>query len=161
MSIDVRASLDAVVAPDVLFSVVRNLETFPLWLDVVHRVEKSGSNNPDDSNHDDSDHDDSDNAWDVELRAKIGPFARSKRLRMVRSLDERPKRVVFERQELDGKKHAPWVLTCEIAERDKGCSLYVQLRYGGSLFDGGVVERVLADQIESGKVKLTQFLAGL
>lgn len=149
MSIDVRASLDAVVAPDVLFSVVRNLDTFPQWLDLVHRVEKSVGNNDDDT------------AWDVELRAKIGPFARSKRLRMVRSLDERPKRVVFERQELDGKKHAPWVLTCEIAERDKGCSLYVQLRYGGSLFDGGVIERVLADQIESGKVKLTQFLAGL
>jgi hypothetical protein len=28
------------------------------------------------------------------------------------------------------------------------------------LFDGGIVERVLADQIVSGKAKLKQFLAG-
>jgi hypothetical protein len=38
--------------------------------------------------------------------------------------------------------------------------LTVHLHYGGSLFDGGIVERVLADQIENGKAKLTQFLAG-
>ncbi len=147
MSIDVRASLDAAVSSDKLFAVVRDLATFPQWLDLVH------SANPVDKDVDLQ-------AWDVELRAKIGPFARSKRLRMVRTIDQHPTQVVFERKELDGKKHAPWVLTCDISESGSSCLLNVQLHYGGSLFDGGVVERVLADQIETGKAKLIQFLAG-
>ena len=148
MTIDVRASLDADVNSQTMFSVVRDLETFPKWLDLVHRA------NPADMQGDLP-------AWDVELRAKIGPFARSKRLRMVRTIDQQPTRVVFERTELDRKKHAPWVLTCEVSELEGSCLLNVRLHYGGSLFDGGVIERVLADHIESGKAKLKQFLVGL
>lgn len=148
MTINVRASLDADVTAQTMFSVVRDLGTFPMWLDLVHRA--TSTDEQGDSH-----------AWDVELRAKIGPFARSKRLRMVRTIDEQPTRVVFERKELDGKKHAPWVLTCDISESGSSCSLNVQLHYGGSLFDGGVIERVLADHIETGKAKLKQFLAGL
>jgi hypothetical protein len=68
--------------------------------------------------------------------------------------------VVFERRETDGKKHAPWVLRSVVTEANGKSTLAVHLHYGGSLFDGGIVERVLADQIVSGKAKLTQFLAG-
>ena len=147
MSIDVRASYGAEVSASLLFDVIRDLGTYPKWLEIVHFAEAVDSK-------------DGLQAWSVELRAKIGPFARSKRLRMVRTQDERPHLVVFERRETDGKRHAPWVLTSKVTTTGPNSYLEVHLHYGGSLFDGGVVERVLADQIEKGKAKLTQFLDG-
>ena len=54
-------------------------------------------------------------AWLIELRAHVGPLARSKRLRMVRTACEPVGRTVtFQRAELDGKRHAPWVLRAEV-----------------------------------------------
>ena len=147
MAIDVRASFDAEVSEVVLFDVIRDLGTYPKWLEIVHFAEAV-------------DGEDGLQVWNVELRAKIGPFARSKRLRMVRTQDQSPRVVVFERREKDGKTHAPWVLRSEVSGANEKSALKVHLHYGGSLFDGGIVERVLADQIESGKAKLTQFLAG-
>ena len=147
MSIDVRASMDVDVPADAVFRVVRDLASYPQWLVIVHRVERDELEA-------------GQHVWNVELRAKIGPFARSKRLRMARTIDEHPTRVTFERSESDGKKHARWVLTSEISTHDGATTLRVHLHYGGSLFDGGVVERVLADQIESGKIRLSQVLAG-
>jgi hypothetical protein len=147
MAIDVRASFDAGVSASQLFEVIRDLSTYPKWLEIVHFADAVDS-------------EDGLQAWNVELRAKIGPFARSKRLRMVRTTDQSPTTVVFERRENDGKKHAPWVLRSVVTEVNGTSTLDVHLHYGGSLFDGGIVERVLADQIVSGKAKLTQFLAG-
>ena len=147
MAIDVRASFDAGVSASQLFEVIRDLGTYPKWLEIVHFADAVDS-------------EDGLQAWNVELRAKIGPFARSKRLRMVCTTDQSPTTVVFERRENDGKKHAPWVLRSVVTEANGTSTLDVHLHYGGSLFDGGIVERVLADQIVSGKAKLTQFLAG-
>jgi len=147
MAVDVRASFDAGVSASQLFEVIRDLGTYPKWLEIVHFADAVDS-------------EDGLQAWNVELRAKIGPFARSKRLRMVRTTDQSPTTVVFERRENDGKKHAPWVLRSVVTEVNGTSTLDVHLHYGGSLFDGGIVERVLADQIVSGKAKLTQFLAG-
>jgi len=146
MAIDVRASFDAGVSAAQLFEVIRDLGTYPKWLEIVHFANAVDS-------------EEGLQAWNVELRAKIGPFARSKRLRMVRTTDQSPTIVVFERRENDGKKHAPWVLRSVVTEANGTSTLDVHLHYGGSLFDGGIVERVLADQIVSGKAKLTQFLA--
>ena len=101
MSIDVRASLDADVPSGRLFAVIRDLGTYPQWLDIVHLAQVDEII-------------DGLQSWNVELRAKIGPFARSKRLRMVRIRDESPSTVVFERREKDGKKHAPWVSRSEV-----------------------------------------------
>lgn len=145
MTIDVRASVDTKVAPEVLYAVVRDLKNYPHWLDLVHCVEV-------DSTHGDE------HAWIVELQARIGPFARSKRLRMVRSVDTHSSLVVFERRENDGKQHASWTLKSEVSALSSGSALHMTLQYGGSLYDGGVVEKVLSDQIERGKVKLKQFL---
>ena len=147
MAIDVRASFDAEVSDSRLFEVIRDLGTYPKWLEIVHFADAVDS-------------EDELQAWNVELRAKIGPFARSKRLRMVRAQDQSPHLVVFERREKDGKKHDKWVLRSEVSDANGKSTLVVHLHYGGSLFDGGIVERVLADQIVSGKAKLTQFLAG-
>jgi hypothetical protein len=52
--------------------------------------------------------------WEVELQAQVGPFARSKRLRMVRVVHDPGRRVVFERDEIDGRRHSPWILAATL-----------------------------------------------
>jgi hypothetical protein len=74
-------------------------------------------------------------------------------LRMVRTVRE-PGEVVFERRETDGRRHAPWVLTGRLQATDRGSRLDVHLHYGGTLWTGGVLERILADQITSGRERL-------
>ena len=90
--------------------------------------------------------------WRVELRAHVGRLARSKRLRMARTECDPVARVVtFERQEVDGRRHAPWVLRASVLP---GSELHVHLHYGGRLWTGGVLERVLADSIVNGRQRL-------
>jgi len=139
---DVVATVEAPVGVEKLFSVVADLATYPQWLGIVHQVtaESTGSSEP--------------SAWLVELRGKVGPFARSKRLRMVQSTRESPNLVVFERRETDGRKHSPWVLTAQVGAISDGSMLTVSLHYGGTLFSGGVLERLLADQIVQGSERL-------
>ena len=143
---DVTATVEAPVGVEKLFAVVADLTTYPEWLNIVHQVtvEPIGS--------------DGMSAWLVELRGKVGPFARSKRLRMVQSVCESPNIVVFERRETDGRKHSPWVLTAQVETTNVGSSLAVNLHYGGMLFTGGVLERLLADQIEQGRERLLAVL---
>ena len=143
---DVTATVEAPVGVEKLFGVVSDLTTYPRWLGIVHQVtaEATGLGEP--------------SAWLVELRGKVGPFARSKRLRMVQSTCESPNIVVFERRETDGRKHSPWVLTARVATTGVGSNLTVDLHYGGTLFTGGVLERLLADQIAQGRERLLAVL---
>jgi uncharacterized protein YndB with AHSA1/START domain len=134
---DVTATLDAPVTPARLFDEVSALDGYAAWIDIVHRIEPHA-----------------DGSWGVELRGKVGPFARSKRLRMERTVLEPTRRVVFERRESDGRTHAAWVLTATIDEVDSGARLTMHLHYGGSLFTGGVLEKMLADQIVRGRERL-------
>jgi len=97
--------------------------------------------------------------WMVELRARLGPFARSKRLRMVRRICEAPYCVVFERAENDGRSHSAWVLSATVSETEIGSLMQMNLHYSGSLFTGGLLERALADQIEQGQEKLIRQLS--
>jgi len=136
--VDVHASVDAKVSAEKLFSKVSDLSTYSEWLDIVHSVEDSASAP----------------AWQVELRARVGPFARSKRLRMVRTSCDPSRSVVFERQENDGKQHSAWVLRATIDPSATGSTLNMHLHYGGLLFTGGVMERLLADQIRHGSHRL-------
>lgn len=143
---DVHASVDANVSADQLFSKVSDLSTYTKWLDIVHSAEvlSNGGDTP---------------AWQVELRARVGPFARSKRLRMVRSDCDPPRTVVFERQEGDGKQHSVWILRATVAPSSTGSTLHMHLHYGGLLFTGGVLERLLADQIRQGSNRLLAMFA--
>jgi hypothetical protein len=143
---DVYASLDAPVDCARLHLAMSDLSAFTQWLDIVYRAER------------DSEKTDDDAAWNVQLRGKVGPFARSKNLRMVRTINEAGSRVVFERRELDGRSHAAWVLTANISPKDQGSTVAVHLHYGGTLFTGGVLERLLADQITRGQQRLLQTL---
>ena len=143
---DVTATVEAPVGVEKLFGVVSDLTTYPRWLGIVHQVTAQADVSGEPS------------SWMVELRGKVGPFARSKRLRMVQSTCESPNIVVFERRETDGRKHSPWVLTAQVETTSVGSNLTVNLHYGGTLFTGGVLERLLADQIVQGRERLLAVL---
>ena len=139
---DVTADLDAPHPPERVFALVEDLTRYPSWLDIVPRVVPEG-----------------DGAWTVDLRGRLGPFARSKRLRMVRSRHEPPRTVRFERAELDGRSHSPWVLDAAVERHDGGTRLTMHLHYGGGLF-GPVLERLLREEIERSRPRLLRALDG-
>jgi hypothetical protein len=150
--VDVTAELTAPCAPDVLFRYVADLGSYPEWLDIVPRAVPDDGDEP---------------AWVVDLRGRLGPFARSKRLRMVRTTEQAPTKVVFERRERDGRSHAPWILQV-VVERVDGDNdsdgaapgdsrLTMHLHYGGA-FWGPVLERILGDEIENSKPRLLALL---
>jgi hypothetical protein len=139
-------SLEA--APAEVLAVVRDLGTYERWLDLVERAVPidglDGDPGP---------------AWDVELRAKVGPFARSKRLRMVRSQDDETA-VRFERRDADGREHSPWVLTAQVdAAEGSGSTLTMRLHYGGGLY-GPVLDKVLGDAVARGRGRLPEVISG-
>jgi hypothetical protein len=138
--VDLTATLDAPCAPGELFAWVEDLDRYPAWLSIVPRAVRTA---PD--------------TWEVELRGRIGPFARSKRLRMVRTQLEPGRLAVFERQEADDRVHAPWVLRAEVTGEGGESHLAMHLHYGGSLW-GPVLERLLADEVERSRPRLLGLL---
>ncbi len=137
---DVVASLGAPHPPARVWAVVSDLGTYPSWLEIVPRAVPGD-----------------DGSWQVDLRGRLGPFARSKRLRMVRTVADAPTTAVFERQELDGRQHSPWVLRAEVEPDGEGSQLTMRLHYGGSLW-GPVLERLLGDTIERSRSRLLAVL---
>ena len=142
---DVTASLEAPCTAAELFELVDDLSSYPQWNGLVHSATVEPGN---------------DGAWDVELRARLGPLARSKRLRMVRTVRDAQKHAVtFERDQAVWRNHSPWVLAADVVEHDGVSVLTMHLHYGGSLWTGGALEKVLADQITSGRERLLQLVA--
>jgi hypothetical protein len=123
-----------------VFPHVADLGAYPSWLPLVHAAvpgEPDGDQRP---------------VWDVEIRARVGPFARSKRLRMRRTEVVVDEFAVFERDEHDGREHARWTLRVELADgADASTVVTMHLAYDGSLWTGGVLEHVLEDQIRRGR----------
>ncbi len=115
---------------------VEDLSLYNAWMPLVHAVDRVDAT-----------------TWNVELRAKVGPFARSKRLRMIRTVDE-PLHIVFERHEVDGKSHAPWLLSVMLQPRESETVVSVQLDYQGALWTGGLLDKVLRDHIAVAKERL-------
>jgi hypothetical protein len=138
---DVSAELLAPCDPPTLFRWVDDLERYPQWLSIVPRAERDG-----------------DGAWRIDLRGRIGPLSRSKRLRMVRTRHDVPVTAVFERAELDGQEHSAWVLRAEVEPHDGGSRLVMHLHYGGRLWEP-LVERLLRDEIESSRQRLLALVA--
>lgn len=120
-----------------------DLARYPEWLDLVVRAEPENGQS---------------DAWSVELRGRIGPLARAKRLRMVRVEVDDPAELRFERQEVDGRDHSTWVLRAQVAATASGSTVTMRLHYGGSLF-GPVLERVLAGEIRRARERLPARLA--
>jgi hypothetical protein len=140
--VDVTADLVAPCPPAELFAWVEDLARYPRWLDIVPRAEAVAGRDGDPGP-----------AWSVDLRGRLGPFARSKRLRMVRTVHEPTSRARFERAELDGRQHSPWVLDATVTEVAGGSRLNMHLHYGGML-GGPLVERLLAEEITRSKPRL-------
>ena len=132
MATEKSFSVELAAAPADVRPHLVDLARYPSWNPLVHVASPAGED-----------------VWNVELRAKVGPFARSKRLRMRRTLVTDGE-VVFERDEGDGRKHSTWVLRGEFVGTATGTAVTMHLRYGGSLW-GPVLESVLADKVEAGR----------
>lgn len=118
----------SVAAPiERIAEIIGDLGTYPAWLDLVTAA------TPDDGPSDD-DHP----SWLVTIRAKVGPFARSKKLRMVRTSTDRAEAGTtfrFERCEIDGRNHSAWTLQASVAESvDHRATVTMDLRYDGGLW---------------------------
>jgi Polyketide cyclase / dehydrase and lipid transport len=160
--VDVTEVLEAPCDAETLYDWVDDLARYPGWLDIVPRAApvepREGDPGP---------------AWSVDLRGRLGPFARSKRLRMVRTVHDRPHHVRFERLEHDGRQHSSWTLDAAVAPSpgdgaeeaegaegaEGGSVLTMRLHYGGSLV-GPVVERLLAEEIRRSRPRLLTLVAG-
>ena len=143
---EVRAFLDAPCAPEALRPWIDDLIRYPDWLDIVpHAV--VAPTHPADAGL----------AWSVDLRGRLGPFARAKRLRMVRT-EHDAHHARFERAEHDGRQHAAWVLDAQITEQDGGSRLTMTLHYGGRLWIPAL-DRLLAEEIERSRPRLLERLA--
>jgi hypothetical protein len=138
--VDVSATLDAPCGADALFAWVGELDMYPRWLEIVRRAEADG-----------------DGGWLVDLRGRLGPLARSKRLRMVRTAYDAPAHVRFERDERDGRRHSPWVLEARVDTVDGGSRLTMNLHYGGGLF-GPLLERALGEEIARSRQRLLELV---
>lgn len=141
-----RTTESVVVAasPADLFPILADLDRYPGWLRLVHEA------TPVDEG-----------AWSVELRAQVGPFARSKRIRMKRSVHEQDRLVEFERAEVDGRQHARWSLRVELEPAgDDETLVSMHLAYDGALWTGGLLERVLDEEIRRGRAGLAALVSG-
>lgn len=147
---DVTADLEAPCGPDELFAWVSDLDRYPRWLAIVPRAVPVEAHPGDHGGP----------AWSVDLRGRLGPLARSKRLRMVRTAHEPPRSVRFERREHDGRQHSDWVLSATVAAAPggDGSVLTMHLHYGGGLV-GPVVERLLADEVRESRPRLLSLLS--
>ena len=139
----ISAELDA--PPERIRAALADLATYPEWLEIVTRAEPTEGHESDTGP-----------AWLITLRAKVGPFSRSKRLRMVRVADE-VGHIRFERNEIDDREHANWVLDVTI-DGDQPCPVTVELHYGGGLWSKPL-ETILGGQIDDAVPRL-QALVG-
>ncbi len=126
-----------------------DLDTYQHWLALVHRVEPAPAAD-----------DDGGPAWWVTLRAKVGPFARTKRLRMVRVAIDPPDSVRFERRETDGRDHSAWIMAASVSptSHDSESDVEVTLRYDGQLWNGAL-DSVLGGAIDSAVRGLSDYVA--
>lgn len=137
-------SAPTLATPDDLFAVVSDLGTYPHWLDLVQAAEPGGDPG----------------AWLVTLRASVGPLARSKRLRMVRTVDD-GQAVRFERQELDGRDHSTWVLAARVSplagDGPERSEVALELRYDGALWSN-LLEGVLGSAADRATERLQAYV---
>lgn len=140
--VEIIESIDVPHHPEVVFAVVQDLTGYPDWIDIVSRVVIDDGSDED--------------AWIVDLRGRVGPLARSKRLRMVRTTFDAPNFVCFERRELGDRSHSDWTLSASVAELDATdyrSRLTMRLSYSGGLW-APVLERLLGDVVTSSRSAL-------
>jgi hypothetical protein len=145
MKATITESFADVTVP-VLFAEIATLDRYPRWMRLVHRVTPLA---PDPVGP----------AWWVELRARVGPFTRSKQLRMVRTEFVDNERVAFERVQADDRDHAAWILRGEVAPVSHGVDLTMHLEYTGELWSMNVLGRILDDEVRRSTTALARLLS--
>jgi len=138
--VDLRIEVDVPHDVVAVAEVVEDLGHYSSWMTLVHSVVADG-----------------DEAWSVELRGRVGPLTRSKRLRMVRTVHETG-RVRFERHEVGLRRHSDWTLETRWSGSEGGTRVSTDLHYGGRLWSS-MIERVLNDEVEKSKRRLDEYLA--
>ncbi len=128
-----------------LFANIATLDRYPPWMRLVHRVTPMA---PDDQGP----------AWWVELRARVGPFTRSKQLRMVRTQFVDNELVKFERVQDDERDHAEWILVGELSAASDGPQLTMHLEYTGELWSKKVLGKILDDEVRRSTAALAELL---
>lgn len=145
MDFEAAAVLGVGVGP--VFGYVQDLTTYPQWFTIVDRADRV-----------DGAVDDEAPAWDVDLAARLGPFKRTKRVRMIRAgLDAGEHRVRFERRELDGRSHSSWRLEARVEGEARGCRLHMHLHYGGVGWVPGL-DRILREEAKRAGARLQRVL---
>ena len=136
----ISATVDA--SPGHTIAALADLGTYPEWLSLVSRADPIPA----------------EDAWLVTLRARLGPLARSKRLRMIRTeLDEL--HVSFERAETDDRNHANWILEATVDPiSPTSCGARVHLHYSGALWSAPL-EIVLASFEGTAADRLSAYLS--
>ncbi len=140
-------SLEAVIEAEssAVLAEVADLEGYPEWHGMVKRVVPDGDGQL------------------VDLGGRIGPFTRTKRVRLVRDKDNAAAgRVRFVRAERDGREHSRWELEAEVepAAGPGPCTLRFRLRYYGSSPLIGMLEPLLRAEVERSADRLRQRLTG-
>jgi hypothetical protein len=138
VGVDIAVDLTTTAAPDAVLDVVADLGRYPEFLDIVAAATPAVP-----------DAEDTGPAWSIDLRGQLGPFRRTKRLRMVRAAAGE-QLVTFERRELDGRRHSPWRLEVVMAPDGTATTVTMRLHYGGSLWVSPL-DRLLAAEIERGR----------
>jgi len=142
-SVTVPVTIDRVV-PHLV-----DLSGYPQWMPMIHSIAR--------------DDDGDETAWSVELRSKVGPFARSKRLRMVRTVSEQSAgaaRFVFDRRERGGSSHSVWRMSVDVVSAGESTDVTIHLEYGGALWTAGVLDKVLAGNIDAGREGFVRVVTG-
>jgi hypothetical protein len=129
-----------------LFEHIATLDRYPRWMRLVHRAAPLP---PDPAGP----------AWWVELRARVGPFTRSKQLRMVRTQFVENEQVRFERVQADDRNHAQWILRGEVATIDSGAELTMHLEYTGELWSMNVLGKILDEEVRRSATALADLLS--
>ena len=138
---DLQAIAELGHSPERAFIAVSDLATYPRWLSIVGAAEPAG-----------------DGVWLVDLQAGIGPIRRTKRLRMVRTINDPPRKAAFERDEADGQKHGAWELTADLAPSAAGTRLTMHLFYDGGGWIPGL-DVILRREIRGAGDRLASYLS--
>jgi hypothetical protein len=140
--VDVEAVVDVSVPASSVFAELQDLDGYPGWLSIVRSAKPDGAGP----------------AWLVDLGAGVGPLRLAKTLRMVRSVNEAPHLLVFERAELDGRSHSAWILSAVIDASGPAASrVTMQLHYGGTI-RLPFVELALGEEIRRAGPRLRRLL---
>ncbi len=127
-------------SPEQIFATLKDLANYQSWLGFIDTVDTDGG----------------DTSWIVTLRAQVGPFARLKKLRMVRVEEHVPESIRFSRRETDSKDHSDWDLHVTINEKEGvGCSVQMVVSYSGR-FWSVPLQAVFTSHVETAKVRLQE-----